>query len=927
MVQTNVDKGTLAGLQAGGTATNRHPTATVLVDWNYAGARAPIGATSMQFMPAVECAHMEYYGTWAACKAAAAASGIAKTYETLPAALQWNPGAYYLKRGFYVWDLFRLPGTATITGGRVKVYAKANPIYDGDATMYTRLVKATPADPTNLVVADFDAIDLAVALATNDIIHKNVTADGYQTLELDPAKIGDLIGDGYAMAAFVGKNDIINQAPTAGSQIELYTNGWPGSAYYAILELDYIDSALGANPPRFTGANDDISAYVARINGKKEMQETTPSLLVKGSVAADIDIELKDAAHFARDVVTSPRYAARAAMLPIRISTGFDGNESRTHEGFIKKLDLADAEATAHIYAYDKSALLKTAPVSSDVMVNVPSTMLMEYVLLNGLPSYFQADASDVMAFYSFNGHLFDIVTQTKLAMAETYMPPPLFKTNNGAVSAYFNSQAIALNAAPHDLVKGTLIFRVTINNNLGNMGYVYSSVDATGNNYFRIYFYNGYIYFNYAKTGGGSGSASVSTAGFTLGEEYLVVATWDTVAGYATLSANGINSVNKGTPGAVPTADGCIGAIYAPSRKDYTYFLKGGLRDFVFINYALTQAEIDALGENYSVKLDQGQNTISYAWLNEANAWKTLSDLAEAEQGRVYFDEVGALVFKNKYSLIADADSKTSQHTFAYNTNVQNILTSEDIENIFNSITVESTPRVKDASVSDLWSYGEAASDNAYIAPNTTRQIIATLTDPCAASDYVTPAAATDYTANAAADGTGANMIASMAVSVTTTGQTVFFTVTNTSLTAGLYITLLKIRGKAIRQMDKIVCVANDTASQTAYGKRILPITNDYITDEATAASLADYYLQQYKDAVDRITGLEVKAIPELQLGDRVTVDDTGYLNISGDYWIKAITYSEGDGFLMSLDLIACDSRSWGIYGASVYGTGVFTY
>jgi len=695
------------------------------------------------------------------------------------------------------------------------------------------------------------------------------------------------------------------------------------------------------NDGDFGDANEDISAYVKRITGKREIQESDPGILVKGAVAADCDIELKDAAHFSKDIATSPRHDIEIVNLPVQVSAGFSGNEVRIHTGNVRSLRATSASREASAYCFDKAERLKNLRAPTSLFANEPSDFLIEVM----------ARLSGVNQGYPVSSHT-KMYAPFRSSIGTTQGSNGEFTT--GSLPIYATGQ---FGKAVNIQTSKCILWSTAnlINLAAGSIGF-WIKTDWAGNDGVSHDIFIDHTltspYFNYWIRKNFDGDLRLVTyipeyqsieidvsALWTADEWHFIAVTWD-VAGNTKLYFDG--STATGWPPGSMFGDYVTDADYMAIGNNPNLFLATkpdvnsiygwpapGLYEGFFIeDRALSTAQLDAINalpKTGAFDIAAGQNIISYAWQQENDVWADMAKLVEAEQGRVFYDEIGVLTFKNKYSVIIDADSVTSVATLAYNTNTMDIEIDESIENVYNKVSVAATPRVKAAGVTDLWAYGD---DPPYLSAGASLTIWAKLDNPCAPSDYVPPAATTDYAGFTIPDGTGTDMTGSMTVVATTYAQSVKFVITNNHATTGLYVTLLKIRGKAITEAATITSIREDATSQTAYGIRTLEITNDYITTQAQADSLAAYYLEQYKNPTRRITGLQIKALPHLQLSDRITVDDTGYLGISGDYWIKAIGYEISEsGYLMALDATAAEAREWGFYGISKYGTGLYTY
>lgn len=695
-------------------------------------------------------------------------------------------------------------------------------------------------------------------------------------------------------------------------------------------------------------ANTDISSYVAAISGRRELQEDDPSILVKGYVAADCDIELKDAKNFAKDIATSPRHDAEIIMLPVRVSAGFGGNEVRIHEGYIKKLDLGSASREANIYCYDRSIELKGYTASTPIYVDAASDGLIDILLrIAGVYNRHALDTTTNLLIPGTGGSGAYIGEEEAGISLEVGMPQPQAGTTSWNTGISFQDTQSTVDGQPGSYECLIYSYAITTDCKVGCLEFdITPDWDGDDNTRHQILNFSqglltsgfaifkdtdNLLYMRFQNDAAKDISHDISD--WIAGETHYVACNYTTVHSDATGSAElFIDGISVGT----------LTNVAIDDINTYTHLILGSNNRYAAWNYPTmatisevrqssalrTQDEITAAqARTQSIFLADGQNVVQYAWFADSDIWDEIGNIAEAEQGRVFFDEVGNFHFINRYSLIQDSDSATSVATLAYNTNTQDIQLVEDVENIYNHISIDLNQKVKAGSATTLWTYADAGKAASEIPAYTTRYITGYANSPCENQDYIAPVGTTDYTVNTAADGSGEDITGGSTIAgVKGYGDMLVARVSNVGPVTG-FITKLEVRGKAISDADTEVITSEDTTSQTRYGKRVLPVSNKYITDAGRAQILADYYITKYKDPTIRISGLDCKAIPYLQLADRVTVDDSGYLNISGDYWVKAINYNIGDGYTMSLDLVACDSALWGLYDIGKYDISRFVY
>jgi len=99
---------------------------------------------------------------------------------------------------------------------------------------------------------------------------------------------------------------------------------------------------------------------------------------------------------------------------------------------------------------------------------------------------------------------------------------------------------------------------------------------------------------------------------------------------------------------------------------------------------------------------------------------------------------------------------------------------------------------------------------------------------------------------------------------------------------------------------------VSELTSNLRRYGVKEIKIDNPFIQNKDYAKLVADYIIGYYKEPV-RILQIEVLAVPNLQLGDLITIsqlEDLGVVN--KQYWIASNSISYDGGVTQSLSLRA---------------------
>ena len=268
---------------------------------------------------------------------------------------------------------------------------------------------------------------------------------------------------------------------------------------------------------------------------------------------------------------------------------------------------------------------------------------------------------------------------------------------------------------------------------------------------------------------------------------------------------------------------------------------------------------------------LDTGLNTIPFAWFDkDKSAGKRIRDICEAEEATFYQDENGVLRFQNR---------NTYEH-FPYQTvqrtiDPSDIITDDDDDStrIINRAIVSAKPRKIDTAAADIWTDSIVET----IPGNSSITVWAAFFDDQSGNstlpikEITVPAATTDYVANAAADGSGASRTANLSIAVTNFVESAKLVLTN-SHASPIYVTLLKLRGKAARVTQAIQAVVEDAGSINKFEPQEYPVNNDLIQTAAVAQTIAENLVNKYKDPMRRRI-IRIPGIPHLQLKDLIYV------------------------------------------------------
>ena len=285
---------------------------------------------------------------------------------------------------------------------------------------------------------------------------------------------------------------------------------------------------------------------------------------------------------------------------------------------------------------------------------------------------------------------------------------------------------------------------------------------------------------------------------------------------------------------------------------------------------------------------LDVGSDTIPYAWINDQSAFDAIHDVCESEMGLGYVAADGKFYFKSRQNLEIEASALTLlQGEVSNEPQVNN-----PWEAVKNKIAVKAFPRAL-AALGEIWRLDETPS----IAPGQSRTIWGTFRDQnyneTIAQDVAAPVATTDYTMNTEAGGGGSDLTGNFTVTATIFAGSVKLVVTNGGSVDG-YVTLLKIRGKPLELLNVSAAISENSASQTAYGKRELTLELPFQQQADVAEDMADWLLTWMKDPLPTCV-VEIRGRPTIQfaydLGTYLTYT-SAYLGINHRFRIAKIVH-----------------------------------
>ena len=285
---------------------------------------------------------------------------------------------------------------------------------------------------------------------------------------------------------------------------------------------------------------------------------------------------------------------------------------------------------------------------------------------------------------------------------------------------------------------------------------------------------------------------------------------------------------------------------------------------------------------------LGAGADTLAYSFVENRDAFNVLHEVAESEFGLIFVGADGKFNFISRNTLIAQSISMTLDQSQVGN----EPRVSKPWAVVKNIIRVQAHPRTL-AALAEIWRLRDTPS----VAAGASLTIWAEFQDvnlsPAPATGVVSPVATTDFTMNTASDGSGSDLTASWTVTATIFSGSAKLVITNNSASTG-YITLLKVRGQAIAELNTTAYIVEDTDSQTDYGVHELVLNLPFQQSTTFAKNLGDFLSPIFADPAFEIE-VEIENRPTIQfaydLGTYIGFT-SAYLGISHSYRIGKIVH-----------------------------------
>ena len=256
-------------------------------------------------------------------------------------------------------------------------------------------------------------------------------------------------------------------------------------------------------------------------------------------------------------------------------------------------------------------------------------------------------------------------------------------------------------------------------------------------------------------------------------------------------------------------------------------------------------------IAADYSI--DATTETIDYAYFNKASYAYQIKQLAIAEGGMAYFDELGKFQFKNKsYEPSYTIQKSYTEAIILKGTQKKPYISSK----MKNKIQIKSSP----LTLTEQKIIFESSETLAVPAGGTLKVPCFFITNPC---DDIQGATFTQSGAD---------------ITITNEDKYQYATfLTFTNAGGAQNVTSIEIQGKPLVSKGQTIAEAEDAALITTYGEKLYSVNNAYIQNHDYAQSLADALLDAWEDPEAEFT-FKSLSLPYLQLGDRVDITSTKF-------------------------------------------------
>lgn len=699
------------------------------------------------------------------------------------------------------------------------------------------------------------------------------------------------------------------------------------------------------------GTEDNITPDVLSMQGRIEMEDALTGYVPSGAVSGDLDVMLSSGSKYSSYNGSSPLYGVEKKNRDATTYVGFyteNGSEwLQQFLGKTKKLDVQSADRKTALYAVDKSELLKRKQLTWELMTDQSSDRVVQMTMADaGMGG--QVYGGRTKFLWRANGSYDD-----GGRLAGTLSNCNYISDKWGAASHAITSANVANSA-------DALWNNVSINN-FNNEGFLsfwnrggggFWCFDKFGNIFDWIFLAVGTSGVDITSrkdwVNDGTQLYHVGSNLNTYGSWNNVIATWGTdkiIEAYVNGTLAG--SANIGTD-SWPTSSNWLNIIYCTiygSNAGSSGTAYSGGDNFGLGLYKVPQNEVEIWYQvdndhgDWAI-CDEGLNEISYLVVDEKNAWELIKDICQAEGAAFYFDGQGKAHFQNRLHSL-NPPHHTSQKTISYNADAMNLSISEDLEQIINRTVVTANPYDVQGS-SDVWS----AQTPITIPKNGTVIFWANFDDPCLQTDTsFTAGTIGSQSRHSAAyynsltgswiDKSGSvglfGTAFSKAMKILGTNKMTTKDLTLVDTTGAPAVTIWGVPVKSTESEDgvaKIRAIYENTDSIGSFGEKTLEIQNNFISDYEYADFLAMYLISYYNNPKPRLENVEIMGDPRLEIGDRVTVQDSsGATGINDEFWVTGIDWSLAGAYYQNLKLDYAGTSNWFIIDYSKVDYGVIAF
>jgi len=240
----------------------------------------------------------------------------------------------------------------------------------------------------------------------------------------------------------------------------------------------------------------------------------------------------------------------------------------------------------------------------------------------------------------------------------------------------------------------------------------------------------------------------------------------------------------------------------------------------------------LDAVGwpELWGSSLDASRATLDYWWADDEIAGDVIKDLIDREVGYFYISGSGEAVFLERYDDSSAVFSLTQADFLKEVAITQPWETRRNVAQVFAHGILENAQ-------ADLWTLQETTRIGVDESISMTVQY-SYESKRLPAADVISPVVDVDYQVNSQIDGAGVDLSDHFSVTASIYAKTATITVQNNSGQVG-YMTLLKIRGKALDQPDALTYEKDNSAGGE---KRVFIMDNRWIYTINTARGYAHF-------------------------------------------------------------------------------------